>query len=181
MARGLMKREGGLSPFDRFDPFEMMRDMLRFEPFKELERGFRGFGLEGFSPSFDVKETKDAYVICADLPGLKEEDIDVSLSGNRLTISGEREQEEKKEDETWYAVERRHGSFSRSFMLPDDINVDQCEATFDNGVLRVELAKQEPARSRHIKLFGKGKGDGAREKEKASRKAENGQRGEARA
>src|SRR5690606_36802604 len=100
MARGLMRREGGLSPFerfDRFDPFEMMRDMLRFAPFREHEQGLRGFGMEEFTPSFDIKETKDAYVVCADLPSLKAEVIDVSLSGSRLTISCEREQEEKKQ------------------------------------------------------------------------------------
>lgn len=188
MARGLMRREGGLSPFERFDPFEMMRDMLRFAPFRELEQGLRGFGMEGFTPSFDIKETKDAYEVCADLPGLKEEDIDVSLSGSRLTISGEREQEEKKEDETWYAVERRHGSFSRSFMLPDDVDPERCEASFEDGVLRVHLAKQEEARPKHIKLFGKhsgGKpegGEATSQKERSSTtKTGNGKGREARA
>lgn len=166
-------------PFERFEPLEMMRDMFRWDPFRELERTFRGVvGAEGFTPSFDVKETKDAYVICADLPGVREDDVDVSLSGNRLSISGERAQEEKKEDETWYAIERRWGSFSRSFTLPEDVDPEHCEATFENGVLKVHLAKHEEARPRHIKLFGKQRKG---EKEVEAKKAGDGKGKEARA
>ena len=66
-----------------------------------------------------MKETKDAYVFRADLPGVKDEDLEISLTGNRLTVSGHREQEKREQSETYYATERAYGSFSRTFTLPD--------------------------------------------------------------
>lgn len=182
MARDLARREGGRSGLDRLEPFELMRDMFRWDPFRDLERTFRGVvGGEGFTPSFDVKETSDAYVIRADLPGMSEDDVDVSLSGNLLTISGERTQEERKEDETWYTLERRHGSFTRSFTLPEDVDAEHCEASFENGVLTVRLGKHEEDRPKRIKLFGKGKHGSEGAKGSEAKKAGNGKRGEARA
>lgn len=162
MARELARREGGLSPFgerfDAFEPFEMLRNMSRWDPFRELERMARALpATERFMPSFDVKETPEAYEILADLPGLSEDDVDVSLSGNLLTISGKREQEEKKQDDTWYTVERSYGSFSRSFTLPEDIDEEHCDASFENGVLTVRLHKSEEEQPRRIKLFGRSK------------------------
>lgn len=159
MARDLMRREGALSPMaDRWDPFQMMRDLLRFDPFGDLDRRGRGSMLDApFTPSFDVKETEDAYELTADMPGVNEDDLDVDLSGNRLTISGKREQEERHEEETYYAVERSYGSFTRSFTLPEDIDPEKCEASLENGVLKVRLHKSEERQPRRVRLFGKQK------------------------
>jgi HSP20 family protein len=88
-----------------------MRDLLRWDPFAELGPSAAG----AFVPAFDVKETKDAYMFTADLPGVKESDLELSLTGNRLTISGKRDEEKKAQDERWYAYERSYGSFSRTF------------------------------------------------------------------
>jgi HSP20 family protein len=131
-----------------FDPFRLMRDMLRFDPFRELELGF--LGERGFSPSFDVKETKDAYVFRADVPGLKEEDVQISLTGNRLTISGSREQERQNEGEQYYASEISYGSFTRSFTLPDGTDPDAVQADMKNGVLTVSIPKKPEVQPRKI-------------------------------
>lgn len=135
-----------------FDPFEMMRDMLRFEPFRELTRGAEEAG--GFVPRFDVKESKDAFEFRADLPGVKEEDLDVSLAGNRLTISGKREAEKKDEGETYYTYERNYGSFSRTFTLPDEADREHVDASLDKGELVVRLPKRKESQARRIDVRG---------------------------
>src|SRR5919206_1775972 len=113
----LIRRQdaGSIEPSRLFDPFEVMRDFMRWDPF--AEGGARAPG--AFVPAFDVKETNDAYVFTADLPGVKESDLELSLTGNRLTISGNREEEKKEQDERWYAYERSYGTFSRTFTLPE--------------------------------------------------------------
>ena len=127
-----------------------MRDVLRWDPFRELEAAPAGdYGL--FSPSFDVKENKDGYVFRADLPGVREEDLDISLTGNRLTISGKREQEKHEQGDTYYASERSYGSFSRAFTLPDGTDGENVKADLKNGVLQVIVPKKpevQPRRSR---------------------------------
>ena len=89
-----------------WDPFRVVRDVFRWDPFREFEAALGGEyrSLGSFVPSFDVKETKEAYVFRADLPGVKEEDLDVSLTGNQLTISGHRERETREQGETYYAT-----------------------------------------------------------------------------
>ena len=99
------------SPEHRLDPFRMMDALLRWDPFRGDWGGFSQ--TLDFAPRFDVKEAKDAYVINADLPGVKDEELDVSLSGNLLTISGTREEEHREESESYYAMERSHGNFAR--------------------------------------------------------------------
>jgi HSP20 family protein len=138
-----------------FDPLRLMRDLLRFDPFAEMTPS----ALEGpaaiFSPSFEVRETDNAYVFNADLPGVKEDDIDITLSGNRLTVSGHRESETRDERDRYYAYERSYGSFSRSFTLPDDADVDNAKAEMRDGVLKIELPKKAEAQPRRVAL-GKG-------------------------
>jgi HSP20 family protein len=143
------------------DPFEMMQDLMRWDPFRELSRGVAGGGeVTGFIPSFEVKETKDSYVFKADLPGVKEENLDISLTGNRLTISGQR-QEEKKKDESdrHYIHERSFGSFSRSFTLPEGIDVDHVQAELKDGVLNVVVPKKPEVQPRRILVKGAGEGE----------------------
>ena len=102
-----------------FDPFRVFREMMRFDPFRDLESYVRGYeeGGIGWSPSFDVKETGDGLLIRADLPGVKDKDVNVGLTGNRLTISGKRE-EERREGEHYHTYERTYGAFERTFTLP---------------------------------------------------------------
>lgn len=86
-------------------------------------RPTRWFGEEpGFSAAFEVKETKEAFIFKADLPGIKAEDLDVVLTQNRLTIRGKREAEKSEKGETFYTFERSYGSFARSFTLPEGVD-----------------------------------------------------------
>ena len=143
---------GSAVPSRAVDPFEMMRDLMRWDPFAEL--GTLG-GREEFTPTFEVKETRDAYEFKADLPGVKQEDLDISLTGNRLTVSGKREEERRQEDERYYAYERSYGSFSRSFTLPEGGDVEHARADLSNGVLTVTLPKRPEVQPKKIEVTKK--------------------------
>ncbi len=143
-----------------FDPFQAMQQMVQnvfglgaLAPW--FERGFRSYerGGEGmYIPAFDVKERADAYVIEADLPGVKESDLDIKLSGYRLTISGKREESRREEGESFYSYERQSGSFGRTFLLPEDVDAEHVSADLDKGVLSVVVPKREAAKPRKISL-----------------------------
>jgi len=154
----LIKRENrdvtrSASPEHRLDPFRMMDALLRWDPFRG-DWGGVGQNLE-FVPRFDVKETQDAYVINADLPGVKDEALNVSLNGNLLTISGTREEEHREEGESYYAMERSHGSFARSFTMPDSVDGESVTADLKQGVLTVRIPKRPEAQPKRIAI-GKG-------------------------
>jgi HSP20 family protein len=135
-----------------------MREMLRFDPLREVEGG--GTWERGFVPTFEVTESNDAYLFRADVPGVKEEDLDISLTGNRLTISGRREQERQEQSERYYASERSYGSFSRSFTLPDGTDQEHVQADVKNGVLTLRLAKRPEIQPRRISISGRKAADG---------------------
>ena len=105
-----------------------------------------------WTPRVDVKESKDAYDVMADLPGLDKNDISISLHDNVLTLKGERKSEEKKENETSYYAERTYGSFSRSFQLPTKVDSDKINAEYKNGVLHLSIPKVEEAKPRNIQI-----------------------------
>lgn len=137
------------------DPLRLMREMLRWDPFAEMTPSAgaqEGGGSAAFQPRFDVKETKDGYVFNADLPGVKEEDLDISVTGNRLTVSGRRDCEERKEGERFFAVECSYGTFSRSFTMPDHVDPDHVRAEFKDGVLTLVVPKRPEAQPRKISL-----------------------------
>lgn len=151
MANLIRRTNGGSIERSRpFDPFEMMRDLMRWDPFRELSA--RGTAEMEFVPSFEVKETKDAYVFKADLPGIKEGDLDVSLTGNRLTVTGKREEEKEEQDARYYTYERSYGSFSRSFTLPDGVDTENAQAELKDGVLTITMAKKAEVKPRKIQL-----------------------------
>ena len=138
----------------RWDPFRMMDALFRWDPFRS-DSGF--FAPSGdFAPRFDVKETKSAYVIKADLPGLKEEDLNVSVTGHQLTVSGQREHERRDEGDQYFAVERSAGSFARTFSLPDVVDPDAVKADLKNGVLTLEIPKRPEAQPRKVRIGGGG-------------------------
>jgi HSP20 family protein len=154
----LVKRENrdvtrSATPEHRLDPFRMMDALLRWDPFRG-DWGGVGQNLE-FVPRFDVKETQDAYVINADLPGVKDEELNVSLNGNLLSISGTREEEHREEGESYYAMERSHGSFARSFTMPDGVDAESVTADLKQGVLTVRIPKKPEAQPKRIAI-GKG-------------------------
>lgn len=103
-------------------------------------------------PTVDVSETKDNFLIKAELPGMDASDVNVSVSGNVLTIKGEKRKEEEEKDEHHYRAERYYGSFQRSFQLPSSMQAEKVEATFDKGVLRVILPKVEEAKKKEVTI-----------------------------
>ncbi len=110
-------------------------------------------GVSGMmNPAFDIKERKDAFEITADLPGVREQDVDVTLTGNRLTVTGKRETQSESEGERYHSVERSYGSFSRSFNLPDGTDLENVDADLDGGVLTVSIPKSEAAKPKKISL-----------------------------
>jgi HSP20 family protein len=133
------------------EPFNLMRNLLRWDPFRELEN------VEGrttFSPSFDIRENPQAYVFQADMPGVKLEDLDINLKGNRLTISGKRQAETRQEQDTWYTVERTFGSFCRTFALPEGVEASQVKAELRQGVLTLTVPKIPEVQPRKISVQG---------------------------
>jgi len=133
-----------------WDPFKVMEQLMRWEPFAEPV--LRGRAEVTFAPRFDVKETKEAYLFKADLPGVKEEDVEIGLTGNRLTISGHRQSEEHKEGDNIFTLERSYGSFSRAFTLPDTADTEKAKAEMKDGVLSITLPKRTEAQPRKVSI-----------------------------
>lgn len=103
----------------------------------------------------DIYETDDDVVVKTAVPGVKPEDIDITISGNTLTIAGETKAEEKVEEENYIRRERRYGRFSRSVTLPSGVQGEKAEATFEHGLLTLTIPKAEEAKPKVIKVKSK--------------------------
>ena len=137
-------------PFKEFDRIRKEMDKL-WESFFET-RPLRGEELSEWLPSIDLSETKNDYVVKAELPGIDPKDIDISLSENVLTIRGEKKQEKEEETENYHFVERSYGSFTRAIRLPGQVQSDKISATYKNGVLKIVLPKTEEVKKKEIKI-----------------------------
>jgi HSP20 family protein len=141
--------------------------LVRWEPMRELNslqgemnRLFNSFFDEGtgggerrrWAPAVDLLEREDSLVLKADLPGLTEDDVQIEVRGDVLTIAGERKAEHEEKQNGYYRVERSFGRFSRSLQLPDGIDSDRIAAAFDNGVLEVTIPKPEQRQPRRIEI-----------------------------
>jgi len=155
LKKGPAKETGLTRPFEPFldwEPFRRMRQLWGWDPFAEMTE-LPAFEYQStFMPAFEVKETKDSYIFKGDLPGIKETDLDLQITGDRLTISGKREMEHKEEKETYYAYERSYGAFSRSFTLPTGVDYQHARAELKDGVLTILLAKIPEALPKKIEL-----------------------------
>ena len=98
---------------------------------------------KNWSPSIDIKESKDSFTLTADIPGLTKKDVKVNISDNVLTISGERVATKTEDSESFHYRERNFGTFKRSFNLPDTVIEDDVKANFKNGILTIDLPKHE--------------------------------------
>jgi len=125
-------------------------DRLFEEPFGFLAPSTSFF--EGWTPAVDIYEDKDKYTVKAELPGMKKEDIDVSLDGNTLTISGERKEEQEKKEGEGYRSERFFGRFQRSATLPATVQANKIEAAYKDGVLTIVVPKSEEAKPKQIQV-----------------------------
>lgn len=128
----------------RRDPFQVARDLLSWDPF------FGGRQVSAFVPAFEVKETNEAFILKADVPGVAEADLDIAVHNAVLTVSGARKAEERKEGEAYALYERQYGSFSRSFALPETADGERVEAKLDSGVLTLSIFKKAEAKPRKI-------------------------------
>lgn len=138
----------------RAEPFVALR-----EEFDDLLSRFWGDEEEGWftgriAPSVDLAETDTAIEARMDLPGMTADEIDIQLSQNNLTVSGERKEEKEDKHRTWHRIERRSGSFSRSFTLPCGVQEDEVVAEFRDGVLTITMPKDEEHKARRVKVKG---------------------------
>ena len=135
------------SSFDEMD--QWFEDFFRRPFFSPAS--FPRFGplaREAVLPSVDVFERENEVVIKAELPGISKGDLDITVSGNRVTISGEKKAEDKVEKKDYYRLERSYGRFSRSVRLPCEIVAEQAKADFNDGVLEISIPKTEAAKEK---------------------------------
>ena len=144
----------------KYDPFGDLRTLQ-----DEMNRLFSGTFSRGsqdevlrgaWSPSVDIFENKNEIVLEAEVPGVNADDVNISIENNVLTLHGERRFEKKDEGDNFHRVERSYGSFTRSFTLPPTVSSENANAEFNNGVLRLTLAKREEAKPRRIEIKATG-------------------------
>jgi len=148
----------------------MARNLMAWDPFRDvstmredMERLFdsmlsrypRERVQAVWAPSIDVEETNDAMIIRVELPGMKREDIKVTVAEDTVTISGERKYENDRKDRTFHRVERAYGSFQRAIALPVSVQGDKAEASYRAGVLELTLPKAERVKAREITIESK--------------------------
>lgn len=140
----------------RYNP---LRQVSLLDPFVDLEDMFRGNGARlsrGYEKTLemhmDVHEDDKAYLITVDVPGVKKEDIDVSVEGNLVTITAEVKREQSREKQKEVHSERFHGKAFRSFTLPTEVDSGKSEARYDGGVLSLTLSKKGDGGSRHLSI-----------------------------
>ena len=146
MISRFLNPQGGLAPQGN-DPFSLLQREVN-RAFDEVFRGFpaagRGAaGLGGFAPSLDVRETEQGLEVAAELPGMSEQDLDLRLEGDLLTLAGEKKDERTQEGGGLHLTERSFGRFQRSFRLPYRPDPNQVQAQFDKGILRIALPRPQ--------------------------------------
>ena len=151
----------------RWDPIReldsLQGDMNRlFDRFFEGGRTANGSTARRWIPAMDLVETEDHLVLRGDLPGMTEDDVDIEIKDNVLTVSGERKSESEDKREGYHRVERSFGSFSRSLTLPHGIDPERVDAKFENGVLEVQIPKPAEAKPTRVQI-GKGTVEGTGE------------------
>lgn len=144
-----------------------MVDLVSWDPYRDFrglaERFNRAFlgtparrdeemSLGSWLPPVDIAEDKDRIVLTAELPGFKEDQIEIQMEGGVLTLRGERKFEDEKEGRNYHRVERSYGQFMRSFTLPNNVDRDNIKANFRDGLLEVVLPKREEAKPRQIRI-----------------------------
>ncbi len=141
------------------------RAMTTWTPFREMERMmddmwqgwpglFRRTPMEGMTwmPSIDVYDQDDSIVVKAEIPGMKKEDINVSVMGDTLTISGERKTENNVKEENYFRSEMSYGKFSRMITLPSEVDAGKVKATYENGILEINAPKVESAKAKKVEI-----------------------------
>jgi HSP20 family protein len=147
----------------RWDPFQDLRtaqdEMAQMNPTLAHALGLHTQQQDkararttAWAPALDISERKDAYLVTVELPGLKPEDLDITMEDGLLTIQGERQLTSQSSEQRFHRVERRYGAFRRSITLPAQVQAEQIEASFDNGVLQIVVPKMEEATPKRIQI-----------------------------
>jgi len=156
----------------RWDPF---RDVLALQNrmnslFQEYNRGQNendALSTAAFVPPVDIYEDEHKIVLKLEVPGMQESDLDIQLENNVLTVRGERKFEKEEKEENFHRIERRYGSFFRSFTIPNTVNPESVKASYEAGVLRLDLEKRAEAKPKQIKVeIGKGQIESGRKEVK---------------
>jgi len=142
--------------------------ITRWDPFRELNTLqnrvnslFQDYGRSNqeelttsgsFVPAVDVYDDEHKVILKLEVPGVKQEDLDVQVENQTLTVRGQRTFEKEEKEENFQRIERQYGSFSRSFTLPNTIDTQSVKADYENGILKIELAKREEAKPKQIKV-----------------------------
>ena len=145
----------------RWDPFQDLRsaqdEMAQMSPMLAHALGLHGqqqgsATATAWAPALDISERKDAYLVTVELPGVEPDDFQITMEDGLLTIQGERQFAQESSEQQFHRVERRYGAFRRSITLPAQVQADQIEASFDNGVLEVMVPKAEEAKPKRIRV-----------------------------
>lgn len=145
--RSAVRRWG---PYRDFE--DVQGEMNRLFDWAFGRRGDEGSFGGSWMPAVDVYEEGDSFHIHADLPGLKRDDIDITVDGNTMTISGEKKRENETKEDGYYRAERYYGKFSRSIDMPVTVDTSKIDAKYKDGVLEIVLPKSETARPKQIKI-----------------------------
>ncbi len=149
-------------PFREMTSFRRQMDRLFDDTFRSMsgssDEGQQNGMTGGMSLALDVREDESQYMVEASMPGMNPDDIDISLDDNVLTISGESQQENEREQGQYHIRERRMGRFSRSLRLPNNVDEEKINANYENGVLKLKLPKTEETKPRRINVQGGGNG-----------------------
>jgi HSP20 family protein len=145
-----------MTTITRIDPFRelaTLQDRFNslFENFADAN-GKEQLAQGTFVPAVDIYEDEHNLVLKLEIPGVNEDDLNVSLENNTLTISGERKFEKEEKEENFHRIERRFGSFTRTFRLPNTVDTEKVEAGYDKGILKVTLGKRAEAKPKQIKV-----------------------------
>src|SRR5262249_9612178 len=136
-------------PFREFTTLQDRMNRLFHDSFGEREEALT---TSTFAPPVDVYEDEHSVTLKIEVPGIDEKDIDVRVENNTLTVHGERNFEKEEKEENFRRVERQYGSFTRSFTLPNTVDIDSIQANYDKGILKIQLAKKAEAKPKQIKV-----------------------------
>ncbi|MBM3304614.1 MAG: Hsp20/alpha crystallin family protein [Candidatus Aminicenantes bacterium] len=140
--------------WDPFGDFVTLRDRMNrlFEDMSGSKEE-KDLMTRAWAPSVDIYENENEVVLCAEIPGVEEKDVEIKVEDNNLIIKGERKFEKEAKEENYHRIERSYGSFFRSFALPPYIDQDKIEAEHENGVLRVRMPKKAELKPRKVKIL----------------------------
>ena len=150
-----------MATMTRWDPFQDLRsaqdEMAQMSPMLVHALGLQGQPqgsdrATAWAPALDISERKDAYLVTVELPGVEADDLDITLEDGLLTIQGERQFAHDSSEQQFHRVERRYGAFRRSITLPAQVQAEQIQASFDNGVLQIVVPKMEEAKPKRIQV-----------------------------